>query len=235
VVRHVGDDRAAQHRQRVVPADVATRLVRGRVVAVSGVRRQVDAADEGDPVVDDDELLVMAVQRPLLRVGHDFDLRPEAERMPGAVDVAAVGVEKRQRRARPEEHAHGDPLRQLGEQRPELDAPGTPHEREVRCDVPAGEVDVRTGACELLREPRQRLRAVHEHLDGAPGAWRRVSGGPQPRIRRIERALPAKPAQPPGMVRAHEVLGGVAERLVQGEQYVHRHTSSPCSPLLQPR
>jgi hypothetical protein len=89
--------------------------VSGRVVAIAGVGRQVDAADEGDPVVDHDELLVMAVQRPLLRVGRDCDLRPEGERMPRVVDVTAVGVEERQRRAGPEKHAHADPLRQLGQ------------------------------------------------------------------------------------------------------------------------
>ena len=46
-----------------------------RVVAVAGLRREVDAADEGDAVVDDDRLLVMAVHRPLARVRGALNLR----------------------------------------------------------------------------------------------------------------------------------------------------------------
>jgi len=45
------------------------------VVAVAGLRREIDAADEGDPVVNDDRLLVVAVHRTLVRVECDLRLR----------------------------------------------------------------------------------------------------------------------------------------------------------------
>jgi hypothetical protein len=76
---------------------------------------------------------------------------------------------------------------------------------------------VRAGVRQPLREPRQRLGAVHEHLDGAAGAWRRVACRPQPSAGRVEGTLPAEPAQTSPMVRPDELLGSVAERLVQGE------------------
>ncbi len=53
---------------RVVPTYGCARGMFRGVVAVAGLGGQVDAADEGDAVVDDDCLLVMAVQGPLLRI-----------------------------------------------------------------------------------------------------------------------------------------------------------------------
>ena len=50
----------------------------GRVEAVAGLRGQVDAADERDPVVDDDRLLVVAVQGALVRVERALDARPSS-------------------------------------------------------------------------------------------------------------------------------------------------------------
>ena len=47
--------------RRVVPADAAARAVARRVVGVAAVDREVDPADVGDPVVDHDRLLVVAM------------------------------------------------------------------------------------------------------------------------------------------------------------------------------
>ena len=46
-----------------------------QVVPVAGLVREVDPADEGDPVVDDDRLLVVAVNRPLARIELALDPR----------------------------------------------------------------------------------------------------------------------------------------------------------------
>ena len=97
VLGDVRDDRTAKEQRGVVPADGAARDVLVRVPAVAGVVGEIDAADERDAIVDDHELLVVAVHRPLLRVRREADARAELERVPDALDVIAVGVEERQR------------------------------------------------------------------------------------------------------------------------------------------
>ena len=86
------------------------------VVAVAGQRRQVDPADEGDLVVDDHDLLVVAVQRP--RAGLELGADPGAadELVALGPDDAAARREHRDRRARPGEHPHRDALGDLAEQ-----------------------------------------------------------------------------------------------------------------------
>jgi hypothetical protein len=229
------DSRAANDTERVVPADVAARLVRGGVEPVARIRRQVDPADERDPVVDHDELLVMAVQRALLCVVRELDLRAEGERVPDTVDVLAVGMEERQRRPGPDEHAHRHPLGELGQQRAQLDALPPAGQCEVGRDVPPGHMDVRARTLQLGGEPRQRLGAVDEHLERAAGPRRRIAGGPQLGVRWLERPLPAEAAQAAGVMAAHDALRRVADCLVEGQRKIHRHTSCPCSPSLQPR
>ena len=199
-----------------MPPDVAARLVCGRVEAVARVRRQVDAADERDPVVDDDELLVVTVERTLPGVRGELDLRAEGQCMPDAVDVPAIGMEERQRRAGPHQHPHGDALGQSGEQAAELDAFRPAGEGEVRRDVPAREMDMRPGAPELGGEPRQRLGPIDEHLQRASLPRRWVAGRPEAAVRRLERPPPPEPAQPAPMVATDGPLGGVPNRLVDG-------------------
>ena len=139
MLRHVGDDRSTEPDGSVVPTLLSARRVLLCVPALALVVRQVDAADERDAIVDDDELLVMAVHRPFLRVGGKPYSRAELERMPHAVDVLAVRMEEGQRRAGPDEHVDVDALGELCEQRLELRAVG---ELEPRRQVPAGEMDM---------------------------------------------------------------------------------------------
>ena len=68
VLGDVRDDRAAQPGADVVPAQAPAGRVPARVPAVAAEVGEVDAADEGDLVVDHDELLVVAVQEALARV-----------------------------------------------------------------------------------------------------------------------------------------------------------------------
>ena len=69
----VRDERAPDPQRGVVPADRAALRMAGLVEAVAGQGGEVDAADEGDAVVDHDELLVMAVERSLAAVAGDGD------------------------------------------------------------------------------------------------------------------------------------------------------------------
>src|SRR5205085_7301196 len=79
VIGHVCDRGAPYERDRVVPAVGAARRVLARVEAVALERRQVDAADERELTVDDHELLVMAVHRPLPGVECVADARAAGE------------------------------------------------------------------------------------------------------------------------------------------------------------
>ncbi len=74
MLRNVVDSGAFDPCRSVVPADRSAGGVVVRVEPVAGFGCQVDAADEGDAVVDDDRLFVMAVHRPLLRIEGALDL-----------------------------------------------------------------------------------------------------------------------------------------------------------------
>ena len=75
VLRDVCDSRPLDAHGGVVPADAAPRDMRRRIPGISAVERQVDAADERDPVVDHDRLLVVGVRESRAAVGVRLDLR----------------------------------------------------------------------------------------------------------------------------------------------------------------
>ncbi len=208
-------DHCAGHRDgRVVPADVATRRMRGGVEAVAGLVRQVDAADEGDRVVDDDRLLVVAVHRPLARVERALDPRPDREAVAHLPHLCPGGPEHRQRGARPGEHADLDPLGGLGEQIAQENCLPAVLERELGREVPAGHVHVRARLADRVRHPRQRLGAVDENLERAtrpgPGAPR----GPSARGR-VERPQPADSPETPPVMRLHAPADDVADPAIR--------------------
>ena len=91
VSRDVIDDGPPHPRGDVVPADRASYRVLAGVEAVTAERREVDPADEGDLAVDDDQLLVVAVERPLARVQRDVDARAAGQLVADVPDLAAVG------------------------------------------------------------------------------------------------------------------------------------------------
>ena len=127
-VRHDGTLKQAGD---VVPAELAACGVGIRVESVARLCREVDAAYEGEVVVDQHDLLVVAMQGSFLRVRDCLDLRARCERVESARDVLAIGAEERQRRSGPKQHTHRNPLRQLCEQRPQLHSDGLAHECEV--------------------------------------------------------------------------------------------------------
>ena len=81
VPRHVGDGRSSDDGRDVVPAEAPARGMTRPVEPVAGEIGEIDAAHERQLVVDDDELLVMAMQRPLVRVERAHDLIALAERL----------------------------------------------------------------------------------------------------------------------------------------------------------
>src|SRR5204863_4746136 len=95
---------------------------------------------------------------------------------------------------------------------------------------PTREMDMRARASELLGEPRERLRAVDQYLERAPGARRRLARGPELPVGGIERPPPVESPQPALVMTAHHLLGDVPDCLVDSQPHSHRHTSCPCSP-----
>src|SRR5439155_3350374 len=122
VLGDVLDGGAAQEGRGVVPPDARSSRMDRRVEAVAGERGEVDPADERDGVVDDDELLVMAVQRTLAAVEDETNSVSGHELVARGPHLPPVRMEERQRRARPGEdshvHAGGEVSEQLPERRP---------------------------------------------------------------------------------------------------------------------
>ena len=179
----------------------ARAVVAGGVEPVAGLGGQVDPADERDPVVDHDRLLVVAMEWALVAVECDLHLRVAREAVPHERDVFPRGSEQWERRAGPGEHADVDALRELREEVAQDDVLSVPDERERGREVPAGKVDVRVGAEKFLGHRRQRFGAVDQDVDRIAGARRRIRLGPAARRRR-KRSLPPDPAEPSPVVRA---------------------------------
>ena len=115
------------------------------------------------------------------------------------------GVKTRQRRARPQQHPHVDPLGQLAEQVAQPRRSLVARQPEVGRDVPAGDVDVRARSVERLGDRRQGLLAVDQDLERAAGARRRIarahsqpsSGGSSCARRPTRRSAPVMVAADP--------------------------------------
>ena len=95
VLRDVVDERAFDTHARVVPADARAAPMLVRVEPVAAERCEIEAADVGDAIVDDDELLVMTVHRPLLRVERHLDPRAAHELVADRAHLGAVGMKER--------------------------------------------------------------------------------------------------------------------------------------------
>lgn len=115
VRRDLRHERALQAHAGVVPAERVARRMVAVVEPLAPERREVDPTDEGDPIVDDDELLVMTVHRSLVRVEGHRDARAANQLVAHAPHLSPIGMEERQRCAGPREHANVDPLRGVGE------------------------------------------------------------------------------------------------------------------------
>ena len=222
----VAHDRPFQQRAGVVPADLLllVRVLVG-VVAVAGQRREVDAADERQLVVDDHELLVVAVHHPRAAVELALDLRAAHEPLARGLDLAAARLEHRQRRARPHDHAHGDALGGLGQQladRRRVARAGV----EVGLEVPGADVDVALGVADRLGHARQRVLAVDQHLHRVAVPRRRGGLRPQPFAGRRDRRELAVAAQAPHVVMDHRALDAVAERGVEAVEQWDPHGGS---------
>ena len=86
------------------------------VEPVAALRGQVDAADERHAIVDDDDFLVVAVQRTLVGVERALDVGAVTELRAHGADGAARRPEDGDGSPGPHEDTHIDPLGQLRQQ-----------------------------------------------------------------------------------------------------------------------
>src|SRR5207302_1709670 len=107
--------------------------------AVSSETREIDPANERDVVVDDHELLVVAMHRPLDRIERTAHRRPAYKRLAFSSDSRAARIEQAQRRTRPQQHSHLRSLGRGGEQLAQRGGAAITDELELRLHVPAGD------------------------------------------------------------------------------------------------
>ena len=212
VLRDVCHRRAFDPHRGVVPADSAPRDVVRCVPRIAAVERQVDAAHERDLAVDHDRLLVMAVREARAAVGVGLDLRVAREPVEHLTDVRVRRLEQRHRCPLPREQPHVDALRELGEQIAHDHRLVVSRQVQLRREEPAGEVDERLGARELVRHGGKRLRSVHEEIEAIAGARReRPVRIAEPRG--IERSFPADVPESLPVATANRPVEPLAERV----------------------
>src|SRR5579863_3018193 len=116
MARDVLDGWARDARGNVVPPESRThRMVIG-VEPVATEIGEVDAADERDLAVDDHELLVVAVHRPLVRVERTLHARATDELIAYPLDRPPCRREQRHRRAGPQQDSDTNALSEIAEQ-----------------------------------------------------------------------------------------------------------------------
>ena len=175
-----------------------------RVEPVSGVGGEVDAADKGELAVYHDELLVMAVHWPLVRVERHPQLCTRRQSVGHRAHFLAVGVKERQRCARPCEQPHLDALCCPGEQL--LQRLGvTAGQREIGREVPAGQRDRHACRLDRSRDLGQRVGTVDVHVESIALAWWPAGCSPAAGRGSQGRSL-ADPAQATRVMRDHQAL-----------------------------
>ena len=101
--------RAFKANRNIVPPVAAASWMINPIPTIALEAGQVDAADEGDPVIDDDRLLVMAMHRAFARVKGTFDATPGLELIADLADIASPGTEHRHWSAGPDQDPHPYP------------------------------------------------------------------------------------------------------------------------------
>jgi hypothetical protein len=228
VLGDIADCGALDLRASVVPAYAQIWAVRMvvRVVAIAGFRGEINPAYEGDAIVDHDRLFVVAVERSFLRVEAALNFCVSDELVTDLPYVASRGTKERQRRSGPDEYAHVQALGELLEQVVKHDLLTVAYECEVRCEVPACQVDMRAGSLQLRRDDRQSMRAVDQDVDRIARSRRGVSGRPTA-DGRVECVCTSDPPQTTPMMSADQPADLVSEPTLGQEQRFTRRRSQP--------
>ena len=201
VLGNVGDGGSFEERAGVVPADARACHVVAGVVTIAGFGGEIDAADERHPIVDHDRLLVMTVHRPLAPIETALNLRAVDQTVAHRPHRTARGTEQRQRSTRPDEDANLHAFGKLSEQISKHLGRMPTHERKVRREIPARQMNMRPGLLELRSDPEKGFRSVDQNLHTVPFTGWRIASRPAAG-RSIESELPLNPSQPPPVVAA---------------------------------
>ena len=125
-----------------MPAETtAHRMITG-VETVPAERGQVDAPDERDLAVDDHQLLVVAMHRPLMRVKRAPHSSAANQLFADTADGRASRREGPQRRSCPQQNPDLDSLSQITKQIAQPRRAIVPGQPEIRREVPARDMDM---------------------------------------------------------------------------------------------
>jgi hypothetical protein len=184
------------------------------VEPIPAVRGEVDPADEGDAAVDHGELLMVTVERSLLRVERDPDAGIPLQRVPHLPRLASVWMEQRERRAAPSQQPDVDATLGRGGEEVAQSLCSIAAKAVIRREVPAGEPDRRLRGLDFARDLPQGFGTVDEHLEAVAGP-RRGARGPASG-RGVERSGVSDSVEPPAMVCSDGVFEARACRPVEG-------------------
>src|SRR5690242_9930475 len=124
----------------------------GLIEAVAAELGQIDAAHEGELVVDDNELLVVAVNRVFTGIKVALDSRAGAECVADLPHGLPGWFEHRRWRARPEQKPDGASLRDLREEIAERTGVTGPGQLEIGAREPARDVHMGSRGRDRLRD-----------------------------------------------------------------------------------
>jgi hypothetical protein len=100
------------------------------------------------------------------------------------------------------------------------------YECEVRCEVPACQVDMRAGSFQLRRDGGQSMRAIDQNVDRIARSRRRVSSRPTAGGR-VKCAVASDTPQTPPMMGADQPAELVSEPTLGREEHLTRQRSQP--------
>ena len=186
----------------------AHRMITG-VKTIAAERGQVDTPDERDLAVHDDQLLVVAMHRPLVEIKRALHARAADELLAHAAHGRTSRREDRQRRS-PQQHPDLDSLGQITEQIAQPRRLIVARQSEIRRNVPPGDMHMRASAGQRLGDARQRLPTVNQHVKRSTSARRGIAGSPQRRARRgVQLIDPTETLQPAPMMPTDRGLDAV--------------------------
>jgi hypothetical protein len=165
------------------------------VISVPVTVGEVQAADEGDFVVDHHDLLVMGTDEMLTWIQSHPHARSSHKVVPDSTDIAPVGPDHRNRRTRPQQHTDIDAARDIRQQLTDDDRVNATGQREAWSDRPAGDVDMTASRPDRLLDPGQYLRSVDQHLKLVSRPRWRIAAGPQRSTGRGKALSVPKPRQ----------------------------------------
>src|SRR5512133_2680204 len=165
VLGDVADSRPFDFRARVMPAETCARRVCVRVIAIARFGGEVDPADKGHAIVDDDRLLVVTVHRPFLWIQSALGPSAPDELVAHVPHISSRWTEEWEWRTGPGENPHVDTFCELGKQIAKHNLLTLAYECEIRREVPPRQMNVRTRLPQFLGDDRQSLTAIDEDID----------------------------------------------------------------------